>query len=132
MKIRQLFSLTIIITTVLSCSSSEQNDSNTNNDRLQDQKSVEQRNTEQTDLFNKLVEEAIGEVNLYNLHCPYCYSLVDEDVTICDSCGMDARNDAIVEMTDREYKNLTIMTCKACEKTIPDQSHACKYCTTVQ
>jgi hypothetical protein len=106
---------------------SESSHSSDNQEKIEERQEIDQA------LLDKLVADALEETGLVrHLYCPYCYSVVGEAVTICDSCGMDTRNDALVEMTSAEIKNTPIINCSSCEKAILESSIACKYCKAEQ
>lgn len=75
-----------------------------------------------------------NEMNLENaekdyvLLCPYCISEITEETAICEQCNQDTRNDAVIEETLADFKNMETKSCNNCQKSIPHLANTCKYC----
>ncbi|MFN2286474.1 MAG: imm11 family protein [Anaerolineae bacterium] len=60
--------------------------------------------------------------------CPYCMGIITEETEICPTCGLDTRQDAALEMTLDELRDMKRKPCPYCGTRIHVWADPCPYC----
>jgi len=88
-----------------------------------------------TDLMDEMRDEIRDERKLdsnYVMLCRYCTAMVNDEVTVCDSCVLAPTETGALMYTRRQISRLDMDYCTSCANLIPEQATICKYCMAVQ
>jgi hypothetical protein len=88
-----------------------------------------------TDVMSEMRDEIREERKLdsnYVMLCRYCVARVNDEVSICDSCGLAPTSTGALMYTNQQVNALEMDYCVSCANLIPEQATICKYCMAVQ
>lgn len=132
MKFFYLFSVLLLVFTIVSCDSSSSND-------RKNPPPVYELTTNDIDAITDELKES-REITRekrkldsnFVMICQHCTARTNDEVKICDSCGLSLPEDGPRLVTIKQINAMEITYCASCGKLIPEDAVACKYCMGIQ